>query len=159
MTEAKNSTTKAHVIVALDSSEMSDKVLSWCKSNVFPFAGKITLLHSYGYSPLPLFPGAGAKYGLSAEGVNEQMRNEAMKKGEDFLKKAGKTCVDFGFRPDELKLLIDKPAASTKKAIHDYIAKAKPGILVVGSRGMGTIGRTFLGSTSDYLMHNCECTV
>jgi nucleotide-binding universal stress UspA family protein len=32
-------------------------------------------------------------------------------------------------------------------------------ILVIGSRGLGAIKRTLLGSVSDYCVHNCHCAV
>jgi hypothetical protein len=32
-------------------------------------------------------------------------------------------------------------------------------LVVMGSRGMGALKRTFLGSVSDYCVHHCECPV
>jgi nucleotide-binding universal stress UspA family protein len=32
-------------------------------------------------------------------------------------------------------------------------------VLVLGTRGMGTFKRAFLGSVSDYLVHHCTCPV
>ena len=50
------------------------------------------------------------------------------------------------------------------------VAAAKPGegivkecqdanMVVVGSRGLGAVRRTLLGSVSDYLVHHCHCPV
>lgn len=33
------------------------------------------------------------------------------------------------------------------------------GLLVMGTRGMGTIRRTILGSVSDYVLHHAHCPV
>ncbi|KAL3898987.1 MAG: hypothetical protein SGCHY_002360 [Lobulomycetales sp.] len=35
----------------------------------------------------------------------------------------------------------------------------KADVLVIGSRGMGAMKRVFIGSTSDYAVHHCHCTV
>lgn len=35
----------------------------------------------------------------------------------------------------------------------------KPDVLIVGSRGMGTIKRLMIGSVSDHLVHHAACPV
>ena len=35
----------------------------------------------------------------------------------------------------------------------------KPTVFIVGSRGLGAVKRTLLGSVSDYCVHNCACPV
>lgn len=37
--------------------------------------------------------------------------------------------------------------------------KEKANLIVVGSRGMGTVRRTILGSTSDYIIHHAHVPV
>jgi nucleotide-binding universal stress UspA family protein len=39
------------------------------------------------------------------------------------------------------------------------VEKMQADILVIGSRGLGTFKRAFLGSTSDYCVHHCQCPV
>ena len=39
------------------------------------------------------------------------------------------------------------------------IEQVKADSIIVGSRGMGSIKRFFIGSVSDYCVHNCKCTV
>lgn len=38
-------------------------------------------------------------------------------------------------------------------------ADTKARMIVVGSRGVGTIRRTLLGSVSDYVIHHCDIPV
>mmetsp|Transcript_31585 Transcript_31585/g.51091 ORF Transcript_31585/g.51091 Transcript_31585/m.51091 type:complete len:133 (+) Transcript_31585:522-920(+) len=92
-------------------------------------------------------------------GINTLLKKEAVEKGEAFLKRMGSLTRSLGYKPDELKLLCDVPAVSSKVSILNYTENAKPDMLICGSRGMGAMGRAFLGSTSDYLMHNCKCTI
>jgi len=75
------------------------------------------------------------------------------------LKKLGKRAQTLGFKPDDMKLLVGAPVSSVKQAIVDYTKSEKADALLCGSRGMGAVGRAFLGSVSDYLVHNCDCSV
>ena len=45
------------------------------------------------------------------------------------------------------------------RAIYEFVEDTKPNLLICGSRGMGAMGRAFIGSVSDYLMHNVSCTI
>ncbi|KAI8991993.1 hypothetical protein BDF20DRAFT_909691 [Mycotypha africana] len=45
---------------------------------------------------------------------------------------------------------------------HEILRKAKEiraDVVIMGARNMGAIKRTLLGSVSDYIAHNCPCTV
>mmetsp|Transcript_31584 Transcript_31584/g.51089 ORF Transcript_31584/g.51089 Transcript_31584/m.51089 type:complete len:219 (+) Transcript_31584:1-657(+) len=150
---------KVHVAVALDESQYGADIVRWSAANIFPNAKKITLIHSYGYAPLKMFPGANSFRNERMSGINTLLKKEAVEKGEAFLKRMGSLTRSLGYKPDELKLLCDVPAVSSKVSILNYTENAKPDMLICGSRGMGAMGRAFLGSTSDYLMHNCKCTI
>lgn len=43
--------------------------------------------------------------------------------------------------------------------IVDYVESVKADLLVIGSRDLSTLKRTFIGSTSDYCVHHCHCPV
>nr|KAG5696446.1 hypothetical protein BaRGS_020983 [Batillaria attramentaria] len=45
------------------------------------------------------------------------------------------------------------------EVITKVAADEKAGLIVIGSRGMGTIRRTLLGSVSDYVMHHAHVPV
>jgi len=90
--------------------------------------------------------------------VNEVIKKEATKASTEYLQQLGKFCNQLGYQA-ELKLLLARPVVSEKQAILAYTEKTKPDVLVVGSRGMGAFGRMFLGSTSDFLVHNCKSAV
>mmetsp|Transcript_28217 Transcript_28217/g.39250 ORF Transcript_28217/g.39250 Transcript_28217/m.39250 type:complete len:128 (+) Transcript_28217:396-779(+) len=91
--------------------------------------------------------------------INDQVKEDAIKKGTKYLQQMSQRAAVRGFKPAQLKLLLAHPATSVKAAICDYVQEHKPEMLICGSRGMGAIGRAFLGSVSDYLMHNASCTV
>jgi len=46
-----------------------------------------------------------------------------------------------------------------KHTIAEYVDKVGPACLIVASRGAGAFGRAFIGSVSDYLVHNVTVPV
>mmetsp|Transcript_21158 Transcript_21158/g.31536 ORF Transcript_21158/g.31536 Transcript_21158/m.31536 type:complete len:183 (-) Transcript_21158:161-709(-) len=91
--------------------------------------------------------------------LNKHIRKHAIEEATKFMQDTAKKAKAMGFTPHELKLVNGSPTTTIKNAILDYTEKFTPDMLVCGSRGMGAMGRMFLGSVSDYLMHNCKCTV
>lgn len=47
----------------------------------------------------------------------------------------------------------------TRDEIVDYMESVKGDMLILGSRDLSTLKRTFIGSTSDYCVHHCHCPV
>mmetsp|Transcript_20880 Transcript_20880/g.29264 ORF Transcript_20880/g.29264 Transcript_20880/m.29264 type:complete len:118 (-) Transcript_20880:368-721(-) len=91
---------------------------------------------------------------------NERIYNAARHEGTRFLKAVVAKSISFGRKPEEYKLLLgSKNTNSEKHAILQCINRHNPDFVVVGSRGMGAMGRIFLGSTSDYLAHNAKCPI
>lgn len=64
---------------------------------------------------------------------------------EKYKKKLGDAGVSF-----EVKLCGGKPG----EAICQVIKECEVDLVVMGSRGMGAIRRTFVGSVSDYVLHH-----
>lgn len=64
------------------------------------------------------------------------------------LEKAGLTSV-------EVELLSGTPA---REILH-YIEQHPPDLLVMGARGLSELGRVFLGSVSDVVVHHAHCPI
>jgi len=45
------------------------------------------------------------------------------------------------------------------EGVVQFVDKAKPELIVVGSRGLSSAGRFFLGSVSDGILHHTHCSV
>mmetsp|Transcript_18200 Transcript_18200/g.27317 ORF Transcript_18200/g.27317 Transcript_18200/m.27317 type:complete len:169 (+) Transcript_18200:42-548(+) len=149
----------AHAVVAIDGTKDSDETLEWCAENLWRKIGKLTLIHVYNYERFTIFPVPGTAYGKEVTGINAHLKKKAVEDAEALLKRYGAKCIKLGYRPHELKLLVGKPVQSVKLAIHDFIEKCKPDMLIVGTRGLKVAGRIFQGSVSDFLLHNAKCTV
>jgi nucleotide-binding universal stress UspA family protein len=46
-----------------------------------------------------------------------------------------------------------------RRVLCEMASELKANTVVIGSRGLGTIGRALMGSVSDYLAHHCTCPV
>mmetsp|Transcript_28108 Transcript_28108/g.52492 ORF Transcript_28108/g.52492 Transcript_28108/m.52492 type:complete len:100 (-) Transcript_28108:187-486(-) len=94
--------------------------------------------------------------------VNKQLEKQARLEAEAVMLKLSNQCETYGLKP-ECKLLLghERVGSAVKYDIHDYVKTKHKDVdmLVCGSRGMGALGRAFIGSVTDYLVHNCECAV
>mmetsp|Transcript_45624 Transcript_45624/g.76013 ORF Transcript_45624/g.76013 Transcript_45624/m.76013 type:complete len:217 (+) Transcript_45624:162-812(+) len=63
------------------------------------------------------------------------------------------------FKRAQYRIFFSQTGVSNKKILLEKIAMCQPDLVVVGSRGMGAAGRMFLGSTSDFLVHNVPCSI
>jgi nucleotide-binding universal stress UspA family protein len=57
----------------------------------------------------------------------------------------------------ESKLIVGK--GEVRDEIVDFVEEERADMLIIGSRGMGALKRTFVGSTSDYCIHHVHCPV
>uniref|UniRef100_A0A7S3YB75 UspA domain-containing protein n=2 Tax=Lotharella globosa TaxID=91324 RepID=A0A7S3YB75_9EUKA len=138
--------TKTHVMICIDASEHSTRVVEWTAKHLR--ADKVTMVHVYNYQMVH----------PSLTDVDRARREHAIQVGKDLLNQLSHKASVAGMKVDELKLLAPDEGAA-KYIILKYVQKVRPTVLVCGTRGMGAVSRAFLGSVSDYLTHNCPCTV
>jgi len=145
------------VVISMDGSEASDAVLDWSVSQILEKEDKLTLIHAVEYG---MVNRAGFSSGVAVlAGLNEAVKKEAKNKGKKYLQKMSKRAERLGMKPHGLQLILSPPTVPLKMSIVQYVEEEKPDILICGSRGMGALGRAFLGSTSDYIVHNTSCTI
>lgn len=74
-----------------------------------------------------------------------------------------KRCVDAEevckFENVEYQLNIRLTDESAKETLVSMVDASDVDVLVCGSRGMGTVKRLILGSTSEFCLHHCRCSV
>mmetsp|Transcript_14966 Transcript_14966/g.26913 ORF Transcript_14966/g.26913 Transcript_14966/m.26913 type:complete len:217 (+) Transcript_14966:126-776(+) len=155
---AEKKSEKHHICVCVDESEHGEKLIEWVAKNMKGRGDKCTMIHVYDYTPIHVVPGPGfALAGMNITEMNNDIRKAARREGADLLKRYSQIAKNNGLTFDELKLL--NPTDHPKRTILAYTDKYNPTILICASRGMGAVGRMFLGSTSDFLVHNCKCSV
>lgn len=62
-------------------------------------------------------------------------------------------------RQIEVEIRVEKVGVRPEHAISDFINQEKPKFVVTGTRGVGVVRRTILGSTSDFILHHANCPV
>lgn len=143
------------VLIAIDGSEHAKKAFEWYQKNVFTPTDKVVLVHAVEmHEILNSQQWYATPYSFDRDtlfSILEKEKEKVTAKLEEFA-----------------QLLRDAKINGTVKSVHS----ASPGegickmakeveadLIITGTRGMGTIRRTLLGSVSDYILHHAHVPV
>jgi len=130
------------VLLAVDPSEQAEHAFDWYMTHLHRKGNKLVLVHGM---ELPSVP--------TRESWDSQ-HNESSKKKQQledkYQKKFEKHGVIGRFVSD-----IEKPG----ELICETARQEKASYIVMGTRGMGKLRRTIMGSVSDYVVHHSSCPV
>ena len=139
------------VLLAVEHSEHSVYALDWVKRN---FLNKSTdLIVLVNVRTFPSLYNYGSPHGdflTAAYSLDE----EARKASHALLQKFGGELKADGYFVRAVAIRGDPRSEIVRKS-----SELKADTVIVSSRGLGAIKRTFLGSTSDYVCHHCSCPV
>ena len=65
----------------------------------------------------------------------------------------------FFFMQDKLSYRFINVGGPPGEAVLNYAKKENTSLIIIGSRGLGKIRRTLIGSVSDYVVHNSKIPV
>ena len=130
----KQKTKLSKILVAVDGSESAYKALEYAVQMTMKHKAKVTLLN-VGESKL---------FGLKPE--------VARKIGESILS-------DTAAKVKGLKLSTQLEFGNPAETIIEVAEKGNYDLIVVGSRGLSSVKRFFLGSVSDDVSHHAKCSV
>ncbi|RIB25694.1 hypothetical protein C2G38_2241248 [Gigaspora rosea] len=142
------------IVIAIDQSEHSMHAFDWAIKNFLRKDSDLVVLVNI--RPIPTVPGPyaiGASYMDFTEvitSLEEQHRVSSHALLQEFaakLKNHGFACKAIAMRGDARDEIVRK------------VSEVNADALIVGSRGLGVLKRTFLGSVSDHCCHHCDCTV
>ncbi|XP_061174501.1 stress response protein NhaX-like [Saccostrea echinata] len=139
------------VLIAVDGSKCSRDALEWYMRHFHLRENKVTLVHvtdhlhnfAYNTSVIPADP----ELIQLAYQEEEHKAKTLMDEMGDFL---SKNQID-----GEVIRLFGNPGELIVKKAHEM----KATLLITGSRGLGLIRRTVLGSVSDFVIHHSEVPV
>jgi nucleotide-binding universal stress UspA family protein len=139
------------VALALDNSSHSEFAFTWALENLIQPSDHVVLLHvrPYVFAPVlytPAFMEFSDEYRKMDE-ANKQFSHELIRKYAKELVQRNISARGVALRGDPRDEIVYK------------VKDLKADVLIMGSRGMGAVKRTFLGSTSDYVLHHSHCTV
>jgi nucleotide-binding universal stress UspA family protein len=140
-------TTEYGILVAVDGSAESDAAVRWATHEAVMRDAPITLMHVVP-PVLVTWPIA------SLQGsFNEWQENHAREVIEQAQKMLGASLG--GSQPSDMRIRV--PHSDVVPTLVQASKKAQ--MIVVGSRGMGAIGRALLGSVSSGVVHHAHCPV
>ncbi|KAK3104124.1 hypothetical protein FSP39_024598 [Pinctada imbricata] len=134
------------VLIGVDDSEYADHALTWYAQNFHKPGNKVILLHcpeSY-INATTMSPGRVMELQREADGKTSELKKK-------FIDKASSLNVEAEF--------VCKAAEKPGHAIVDAAQELDATFIVTGTRGMGKIRRTILGSVSDFVVHHAHCPV
>uniref|UniRef100_A0A0B7BR48 UspA domain-containing protein n=1 Tax=Arion vulgaris TaxID=1028688 RepID=A0A0B7BR48_9EUPU len=142
-------------VVAVDGSEHSDYAFDWYYKQVHREGDHVVLvyipelndmLHSSRWS--------NSVYVFDRD-VMEAMLREEQERIKADLEVFAQKLKDHGLGGKVKSVMASKPGEGIIKAAEEEHAD----LIVVGSRGKGTLRRTFVGSVSDYIVHHSHVPV
>ncbi|GER44398.1 adenine nucleotide alpha hydrolases-likesuperfamily protein [Striga asiatica] len=145
---------KKKVMVAIDESECSHYALEWALNNLRESLQNSKLLiftaqplADYGYLYASSYGAAPAELVTSVQEIHKRV-------AEALLAKAKEICSQVGIAADTFTQV-----GEPKEVICEAVKKHNIQLLVLGSHGRKALQRAFLGSVSNYCVHNAKCPV
>ena len=136
------------ILVAIDKSEHSRKAVEHAKAIAEKFGAEVVLYHSYKV-PADLVDHQ-IMYNLDDNYV-QKMRENLKKHYQDLLDEYKKGFDEAGLKATTL-LENGKAATNIVKAVESTNAD----VVVIGSRGFGSVRSVLMGSVSSYVLHHVK---
>ncbi|KAJ3200859.1 hypothetical protein HK099_002487 [Clydaea vesicula] len=141
------------ICIAVDESDSSQYSFKWALENfICKETDQVFLLHVRPYvsvptylSPVPMLEDKETEYELDQ--CNRNFSHELIRDFAKDLLNENIKCRGFALRGDPREEIVHK------------VNELNADVLIIGSRGMSTFKRMFIGSVSDYCVHHCHCTV
>lgn len=147
MAETQTEVKKRNVLIPMDQSEHSDRAFRFYMDNIYRKGDHIILLYVHEYHHLVSSPMAMTDVAVMAE-----LMEEEKKRLQEFAEHLTKRLKDIG---GKVVTKTGKPG----EVIVTECQEREVTMVVMGSRGLGTLRRTFIGSVSDYVIHHSHVPV
>lgn len=152
---ASEGTSVTNVVMAYDGSESSEYALEWYAQNMHKPGNHVTLVHVPELNDmLHSTRWANSVYVFDRE-VLEAMLKDEQKRIQHDLEKFAEKLKGCGLGGKVKSVASARPGDGILKEVENE----KASLVVVGSRGLGAMRRTLMGSVSDYLVHHSHCPV
>ncbi|KAL9989518.1 hypothetical protein ACROYT_G004078 [Oculina patagonica] len=139
------------IVIAVDGSEHCKKAFDWYCGNLYKPNDKFVFIHAIDMEkrPVVMHP-----HGMAFRDSYMSWMDRSQKEGKEMLESFANTCKNQKYN---FKLVSE--AGKAGEVICHTAEKEKANHIVMGSRGLGTVRRTLLGSVSDYCLHHSTIPV
>lgn len=149
--EKNNNVIRDTVIIPIDPSKQAEVAFEWYLRHVHKPQNYVYMVHceEIEHPSGVNFP----DYVVTPEAMAEKME-AARKRGSSLLEKYSAKLKEKGIR-GEVKAEIGRPG----EVVVNTADKLNASMIVMGSRGLGLVRRTILGSVSEYVIHHTRVPV
>jgi len=140
---------RRNIVIAMDESHHSDDAFEFYMKNVYKKEDHVVMLYVPEYHTVIQSPMV-----MTDVSVVTNLLAEEEKRIKGFLEQLGQKLKAAGIG-GKVKSVGGNPGEVVVKTAQEEHA----GMIILGSRGMGTIRRTLVGSVSDYVMHHAHIPV
>ncbi|EDO38142.1 predicted protein [Nematostella vectensis] len=156
-----SSSCKRKVVLALDGSVNSMRAYQWYWDNIYQEGDLLLVIHAF---ELPTMPAAPYPYGFAYYEEWSSLVQKADDEAKHLLEDCGRKCQEkiCSIDPEKKKNIHFKLFKETGKpgeVVCKFAQDENAHLIIMGSRGLGTLRRTFLGSNSDYCVHHAHIPV
>ncbi|XP_065647452.1 uncharacterized protein LOC100206280 [Hydra vulgaris] len=140
--------------IAIDDSKTSELAFNWYVQHYHRSEDTLTIFH---LQQIPKIPAMGLLSG-SIE-INDEYRaiiRDSVEKTRALLQKYKALCHSFNI---EFKVVLNDSYSSPGKMIVDMAKSHNVDVIITGQRGLSQLSKFFLGSTSEYVLHNSHVPV
>jgi len=132
----------ACVVLAIDGSKQAEEAFEWYLAQLHKDGNKVILTHAM---ELPTMP---------SRDEYEKQTSAGKKKKAELEEKYGGRLTELGIEW-AFTAEIEKPG----EFVVETATKNKADFIVIGTRGLGKVRRTIMGSVSDFVVHHANCPV
>lgn len=136
------------IVVGVDGSPESEAAVDWAAAEA--------VLHKVGLTLVHVLPGT-TVHTLYEMSVADDLKERAAQRGREFLSRATMIAAQVATGAESIPIREQVCEGNPVSAMVDLSRDAQ--MLVVGSRGLGRIGRALLGSVSSGVLDHAECPV
>ncbi|CAG2233905.1 unnamed protein product [Mytilus edulis] len=144
---------RKRVVLAMDGSKESDNALDFYMKNIHKDTDEVILVHCVEHGPHSM---GSIWMPLDPQVIARAIQDEE-KKGTEICTKL-KTLLPM-YKSGGSITVTTVVGGEPGPTIIQKAEECGASVIVVGSRGLGTVRRTILGSVSDYILHHADVPV
>jgi len=140
------------VLIAVDGSDTAVEALQFYVAHIHQPGNSVLVVH--GAEPLPM------NIGLSEAGVlSATVWDNALEAEQQRIKELEQKFAALMLANKLTGRIKAQLCSRANEFIVELAKKEKCSMIIIGSRGMGLLRRTLLGSVSEYVLHHAHCPV
>lgn len=143
-----------NIVIAIDGSEHAKFAYKWYLSNVRREDDKIYLVHAVEMNEMMASQPFTSPYSYDPDVMASILKQEKKRVTEE-LQQYAELLTETGVNGTVKSVHTTTPGEGIVKIAKDLDAD----VIITGCRGLGKIRRTFIGSTSDYILHHSHIPV